>query len=390
MSKLIGSFGLDKSQREAILRCNSLRKCLHNLHTVKLIWGPPGTGKTKTVASFLFVQYKLKCRTITCAPTNIAVVQVAERLLRIVMESLVCGTYGLGDIVLFGNEKRMKISDHKDLEVIFLTARMKIIRKCLQPLTGWTKSLESMISILEDPYDQYNTYLTSAKDKVGEGESKTSDDSVNNSAPKWKAIINQLLKENKQKGKRKSQHPGKDDRKGDDNKSNRENSMTFEEFVVKNFSTLAGRLVFCVQNFCTHLPTSCLPLDVAKQMIQLVDHLLKTLEYERKINKCQLSELIMMKRDEILGTLKSLYVEFPRPKIKGTVYDFCLNNARLVFCTASGSIKLSAPAEMVVIDEAAQLKECESAIPLQIPGIKVALLIGDDRQLPAMVQSKVS
>ncbi len=45
--------------------------------------------------------------------------------------------------------------------------------------------------------------------------------------------------------------------------------------------------------------------------------------------------------------------------------------------------------EFLVIDEAAQLKECESAIPLQLYGLKRCILIGDERQLPAMVKSKV-
>ncbi|KAF3663229.1 putative metal-nicotianamine transporter YSL7-like [Capsicum annuum] len=44
--------------------------------------------------------------------------------------------------------------------------------------------------------------------------------------------------------------------------------------------------------------------------------------------------------------------------------------------------------EIVVIDEAAQLKECESTIPLQLPGLRHAILIEDEKQLPAMVQSK--
>ncbi|KAF8398801.1 hypothetical protein HHK36_014660 [Tetracentron sinense] len=48
------------------------------------------------------------------------------------------------------------------------------------------------------------------------------------------------------------------------------------------------------------------------------------------------------------------------------------------------------PFELLVIDEAAQLKECESAIPLQLPDIRHAILIGDERQLPAMVKSKIS
>jgi senataxin len=45
--------------------------------------------------------------------------------------------------------------------------------------------------------------------------------------------------------------------------------------------------------------------------------------------------------------------------------------------------------QFLVIDEAAQLKECESAIPLQLLGLKRCILIGDEKQLPAMVKSKV-
>ncbi|PHT96142.1 hypothetical protein T459_04024 [Capsicum annuum] len=47
------------------------------------------------------------------------------------------------------------------------------------------------------------------------------------------------------------------------------------------------------------------------------------------------------------------------------------------------------PLEMVLIDEAAQLKECESTIPLQLLGLRHAILIGDEKQFPAMVQRKI-
>ncbi|KAF3602149.1 hypothetical protein F2Q69_00038931 [Brassica cretica] len=45
--------------------------------------------------------------------------------------------------------------------------------------------------------------------------------------------------------------------------------------------------------------------------------------------------------------------------------------------------------ELLVVDEAAQLKECESAAALQLQGLHHAVLIGDELQLPAMVQSEV-
>ncbi|TXG56710.1 hypothetical protein EZV62_018023 [Acer yangbiense] len=47
------------------------------------------------------------------------------------------------------------------------------------------------------------------------------------------------------------------------------------------------------------------------------------------------------------------------------------------------------PLNFLVIDEAAQLRESESTIPLQLPDIKHAILIGDECQLPAMVASNV-
>ena len=71
---------------------------------------------------------------------------------------------------------------------------------------------------------------------------------------------------------------------------------------------------------------------------------------------------------------------------------FCLENSCLYFCTVSSSAKLhevKTQWEVLVIDEAAQLKEWESTIPLQLPGHRLAILIGDEQQLPAMVKSKV-
>lgn len=47
------------------------------------------------------------------------------------------------------------------------------------------------------------------------------------------------------------------------------------------------------------------------------------------------------------------------------------------------------PLHLLIVDEAAQLKECESPVPLQLPGISHAVLIGDECQLPATIKSMV-
>ena len=96
------SFKLDTSQEDAVLSCLGGKNCCHQSSCTKLIWGPPGTGKTKTVASLLFILLRTKRRTLTCAPTNIAVVGVVKRLLSLLSDhDLGCDTYGFGDILLF-------------------------------------------------------------------------------------------------------------------------------------------------------------------------------------------------------------------------------------------------------------------------------------------------
>ncbi|RZC80438.1 hypothetical protein C5167_043016 [Papaver somniferum] len=79
---------------------------------------------------------------------------------------------------------------------------------------------------------------------------------------------------------------------------------------------------------------------------------------------------------------------------RSLVWQFCFQSASLIFCTASSSYTLHRvemdPLNLLVIYEAAQLRECESVIPMQLKGIRHAILIGDERQLPAMVASKVS
>lgn len=119
LGALIRSLDLNESQNKAVLNCAALKECYHK-STIKLIWGPPGTGKTKTLASFLFAMLKNNCRVVTCAPTNVAVMEVTKRLFKIALKSFEYGTYGLGNLVLYGNGKRMKIDDHVELFDVFL------------------------------------------------------------------------------------------------------------------------------------------------------------------------------------------------------------------------------------------------------------------------------
>ncbi|QHN91960.1 ATP-dependent helicase [Arachis hypogaea] len=154
---MIQSQNLNESQEDAVSSCVSMTKCHHN-STINLVWGPPGTGKTKTVACILFSLLKLRVRTLTCAPTNTAVMAVASRLHSLVKDSLEHESYGFGDIVLFGNSSRMKVDSYLGLKDIFLENRVNNLVKCFAPLSGWKHSIESMIQLIKEPKKLYKLY----------------------------------------------------------------------------------------------------------------------------------------------------------------------------------------------------------------------------------------
>ncbi|KAM5548857.1 hypothetical protein ABKV19_000330 [Rosa sericea] len=430
---------LNDSQEAAVLNCISLSKC-HHQNTVKLIWGPPGTGKTKTIGLSLYALFQLKCRTLTCTPTNIAIVEVTTRLLRLVNQSLDYGKYGLGDIILFGNRRRLKIDNYDDLLDIFLDHRANILSECFAPLSGWKHWLESMIELLDDPNKQYSLYLQSRRKRYnykhedsGERSSASDDkndiltfeqfvkerqyslylkkvrqkynddgkecDNRNSSSDDHNGFLTfeEFVKEKQyslylKKGKERCDNDSEDSDKFSDDEID---VLTFEEFVKEKQNFIGKNLKLCMVNLYTHLPTSCISLKVVKDMIKAINLLesIKSLVCQGVGIASERFQLVLNDCVHILRSLRAF--SGPTSNYDGqTIRNLCLENACLIFCTASSSAKLhsegSKPLELLVIDEAAQLKECESAIPLQLPGLRHAILIGDERQLPAMVKSKIA
>ncbi|KAL5077780.1 hypothetical protein RYX36_016764 [Vicia faba] len=356
---------LNESQNNGIHDCISGIRCNHK-STVKLIWGPPGTGKTKTLGTLLFVLMKMKYRILVCAPTNVAIKEVASRVLNIVRESLGSknGDYfcSAGNILLFGNNERLDV-DNNEVEDIFLDNRMQQLRKWLSPHTGWRSCLNSMNDLLKHCASDYQIFIQNRSYK-----------------PK-----------------------------------------SFVEFLKEKFHFRALQLKECISSLCTHVPMCfilehnyrnlvCLneKLESFQEMLfqqNLASEKLETLFSNMEISvdsswnlKNSAEEHVFKKRTECLSALETAKDSLHRlDSIRFTndnsVKEFCFENSSIIFCTAATSFRLHAvsmkPINILVIDEAAQLKECESITPLQLPGINHAILVGDECQLPAMVRSNV-
>lgn len=381
---------LNESQTEAVSACLNKLRCKHQSN-VELIWGPPGTGKTKTISAMLIVLLKLKYRTVICAPTNVAITEVASRVLKLLKEysgeesgadAYCCSS---GDLLLFGNKERLNLKS--DVEEIYLDHRVKRLTECFGTITGWQHCFRSMIDFLEDCLLRYTIFLE-----------------------------NELLKE--QESSKENEVKEKRCNNGID--SNKAQLKSFLEFAREQFRNTALPLRRCIFTLCTHVPISYFGDDFQNiaSLVRLVDsfetllfhdsltseeveEIFSNQELVQGSNQIHSDELLLLcsMRSECLTVLKKLLkscseLEFPSALNMGSIMKFCFQTASLIFCTASSSYKLhqveTEPLNLLVIDEAAQLRECESTIPLQLPGLKHAILIGDECQLPAIVESNVS
>ncbi|KAF3341613.1 helicase MAGATAMA 3 [Carex littledalei] len=357
-------FKLNVSQSKAAVSCISASNCWH-ASSVELVWGPPGTGKTRTIGAVLKVLLGKTCRTLTCAPTNTAIMQVASHLLSLVNKSQRSDTCYLGDVVLFGNKERLKVD--RELSSIYLDDRVKRLMDFFRSQTELKDKVGCMIDILSNQPPLYNTFL--------------------------------VLK-----------------RRTDNTR------LTFRGFLIDRIDSVARDFKNYLAMLRNDLPSSLFnengfhDLVLAQNMVYKIEELLcakslrdkdlrEAFEKSNEVKGLDIdwsgSELVMLQKEICicLQTLKNVFrrnLQFSLP-VKfddRSIRNYCIEEAKLLFCTVASAYELHErkmdPIEMLVIDEAAQLKECESLIPLQLVDIRHAFLIGDENQLAAMVKSQIS
>ncbi|KAK3426799.1 hypothetical protein EUGRSUZ_F03159 [Eucalyptus grandis] len=357
--------GLNECQRKAVLA------------SVEMIQGPPGTGKTKTVVALLCTLLKRKHRTVVCAPTNVAVKELASHVLELVKESVCTNSSGesllcySGDMLIFGNKERMKVD--LNIEEIYLNHRVDCVAESFSMLTGWQHCVTSMTNTLNDHVRKYHICLENERNILqelnGTEVGSKCESSKNESEPEFKSFL---------------------------------------DFFKRRFKSSAEALRRCFSILCTHISINYLlehNFREIKSFIIVLDSFEIPLHREkldlRKLEEAFLSlpssfescsdplyTALSMKRVECLSILRTLNTSLGRLKIP------TFTGKSMIADTASSSSKLYSPemesVSLLMIDEAAQLKECESMIPLQLQGVRHAILVGDKCQLPATVDSKLS
>lgn len=112
-----------------------------------MLRGPPGTGKTHTIIHLLILLCQEGFLVHQTAPTNIALGEVAKRLVQVLEESNIIG---FKNILLVGNGER--IMQHSHISAIFLDDRCERI---IQSFRGFNDSHKKIKELIEDTRGVY-------------------------------------------------------------------------------------------------------------------------------------------------------------------------------------------------------------------------------------------
>ncbi|XP_026439182.1 uncharacterized protein LOC113337813 [Papaver somniferum] len=269
----------------------------------------------------------LYLQTLACAPKNVAVAELALRILNIQKDASESdfgknkSSCSLGDFLLFGNMNTLELCN--DLGKIYVDYRVDSLVECFAPSTGWKKHFDSMVDFLEDCVSRYRLHL--------------------------KNVITTKVHVLEKVG------------------TNSEVHMSLVRFGKDRFRALAVPLKRSIRILCTHLPKRLLLGNFEK-----MDTLCGLLEsFDILLSQNQVA-------DEEFEELFALQENYSKEGSRALSSSYNLHEVDLE------------PLDFLVIDEAAQLKECESVIPMQLEAIRHAVLIGDECHPQARVKSRVS
>lgn len=355
---------------------------------IHMIQGPPGTGKTSTIVRMLCVLASHGNRVLMCAPTNVAVAEVAHRLLRELKKHAAVATKAvegdlaegsplqLADVFLVGSPDRM--DREGALAEILLDDRAARLAGALNPYANsWGPCVTSLRTLLQEGPRQW----------------------ASQDAPNQKGKPHKLFKswvQQRMKHLVSELHRLKTVIKTD------------LPTLIKNPLWLpavqrAFESIYTLQEFMRHLSDPEL-----KQLLTDVSLMTSTEQLTQppapSPDSVHHSAAVMLQA--LVSTLRQLPppVSPTAPRLPGSISKrsmkaWLLPLARVIFCTvsAAGAYALRTAAEdnlvmdVCIIDEASQLVEAEASIVIAgFPQLRAMVLVGDHKQLPATVISQSS
>lgn len=297
-----------------------------------------------------------------------------------------CSPVELCEVVLVGSIGRMGAAAKGNfLEKVFLPYRLERLMAALSPATGWKGCVQSMEAFLSNAPTQFAALQSSETSKMNtKAEKLASNDSF------WSFAKKHLIDMQAQMEKHLLALTSELPRCYMDVMTCKAMTSTFE--LVKSIvdampSEAPVKATTWFDSTSNSDPLSEIMAYLSLSGSQIYDYpKLKFLQAKEALLKA----FALRAGCNLLATEKNPLGHQPRYE---WLRSQCFKNAILVFSTVSAAgspLMARATFDCAIIDEASQLVEAESTIVFGKRGLKQLILVGDHKQLPATVISKVS
>lgn len=283
----------------------------------------------------------------------------------------------MGDALLVGNDERLDVDGR--LSSIYLPHRVKHLHDALRPSSGWRHFHQSLLELLKAPLSHYeNTQSSwSAQTKNDSRYLKGFLRHMRDELRKWGTqliISGYILRTNLPK-------------------------KLLPQYIyeyVHSTCNAAADVLLSLPDFPTLTEEECGEWfnEMAEPMCTFES---EDSEADQVAPRHMDTEYSRARRELVEALNSNLSNEVCPWDVmpnEDKIEELCLKNASIIFCTISSagrsSVQSSGVFQSLVIDEASQLVEAETAIVTELDGLGQALLVGDHKQLPATVQSRVS
>jgi hypothetical protein len=427
---------LNDSQRDAV------KSALAGLLTpdvkphVRMVQGPPGTGKTAMLVTLLSVLGCLQCRTLISAPTNAAVLEVCKRMMSFFQvdqlqkeEDLIpqqeifssfcarvrdsantrtdsascqeCSPIELREVVLVGSVGGMEgvVNGNVLMEKVFLPYRVQRLAAALSPATGWKGYVQSVETFLTDSLAQFAWYYRYGNGMKDSGElAKTMEmdaemQETAKNAAYWRFARERMIEMQVRMEEHLLALLSELPKCHIDEKTSKAMTTAFE---LMNSIVDAMPLqppVEATTWFSTKAVNTA-PEDIMASL-SLSEISQSSIDIDPKLKFLRAREALLKALASRPGCTLLATEQNPQgrePKDEW-LKSQCFKNAPLVFGTVSAAgspLMAGATFQCAIIDEASQLVEAGSIIVSGMRDLKQLILVGDHKQLPGTVISKVS
>ncbi|KAB8115998.1 hypothetical protein EE612_056900 [Oryza sativa] len=358
------AFGIEDSsylekyneEQQCAMTCIMSKVGCHHNHSVDLVWGPPGTGKTRLAAGLAICMLNLRLRILVCVPK--------KRDIHIFLQSLqkVDPSFDFRGIVVLNRLSNSEsIKNCNKLHEMNLENRAQALYCCIFLWRSFVKELGFVLGL--KPY---------CKEKCDHdgcticSKSKLTVFSFSSFKEKVCALAIDV------------------------EKCSRILIDNLSDILLSNYNIeILNKLL----SGLSHLEDRIKNSDITQSGVEKEFGLASGIDFSWEEVGCNVAELNEI-RMTCLGLIEVVMnsIELPQLDDRKDLEEFCIRHSRIIICTPVCSSQLRElkldTIDILLVDDAAQIKEIDMLIPLSFSPRHI-VMFGDHLHLQPMVKSEV-